>query len=173
MSTLTVTVKQHDGTTNQQYVYVRAYNTGFTGIASDTYAAGGETNSSGQVALTVPDGTYILHADPQADRRYGPQWLGSHSYGVLEQDQAVTVTVSGATAVTFNLETAQHLYGTEAEVNQVPWVWWVDTSDSDAILRLLPGEERRPFNGDRLDPLHQHVLLGPFISRADAAAAAA
>jgi len=175
MSTLTVTVKQHDGTTNQQYVLVRAYNTGYTGQASDTYVAGGETNSSGVVALTVPDGTYILHFEPTADRTYVPQWLGPHTFGVLEMDQAKVVTVSGATAVTMNLETTQHLYGTDADVqfDTVPWSWWVDTTNADAILRLLPGEERRPFNGDKLDPLYKHVLLGPFTTRAKAVTAAA
>lgn len=175
MSTLTVTVKQHDGTTNQQYVWVRAYSTGYTGQSSNTYVAGGETNGSGVIALTVPDGTYLLHAEPTADRTYEPQWLGPHQYGVLDQEAAGDVVVSGATAATIILETSAHLRGVDTDVpfDQVPWTWWVDTTDADAILRLLPGEERRPFNGDRLDDLHNHVLLGPFINRADAVTAAA
>lgn len=171
MATLTVTVEGSDGTTVQQYVIVRVYAYGPLG----TFQGQAETNSSGVATFTVANGTYTIHADPTKDRTYEPQWLGPHNYGTLDPDLVKQVTVSGNTSVTFNLEDSTVLHGvnSDTEIVQVPWTWWIDTSNGDTPIRLLPGEERRPFSGDRTDPLWEHVLLGPFLSRADAVAAAA
>jgi hypothetical protein len=149
--------------TAKQYMQVKAWNLDFQ-------VFGAETNASGDVSLTVPAGVYKVWTESNRDNVWLPQWAGKNGAGVATMDQAgeFTVADSGTTAVTFLLSDAVQLYGDATAVG-MPFLWWKDTT-ANAVIRLLPGEERRPFAGDRQDPLYKHVLAGPFTSYDDAAA---
>lgn len=164
MATLSITVKESDATTNREGVVVRAYSVVDRSlIASDT------TDSSGAASLVVADGDYWIHLYPEFDRTYAPQWVGEQNVGVFDMSQAHTIVVSGNASLTLYLASDINLFG--EDVNQPPYAWWIDRSNSDALVPLLPGDERRPFNGDKLDELYRHVLQGPYISKAAATAA--
>jgi len=162
--TLTVTVTDHGGTVVAG-VLVRAYD------ALGVFGGSATSNGSGVAVVTVAAGTYTVHVEEMNTRVYQPQWVGAHGEGVATQEQAGTFTVAdaGNVAIPVRLETDLHLFG--EEVDGAPWSFWKDTTAGGTVLRLLPGEERRPFSGDKTDPLYKHVLVGPFTTAAKAAAA--
>lgn len=148
---------------DKQYMQVKAWNLDYQVFSA-------ETDSGGNVSLTVPAGIYKVWTESNRDNVWLPQWAGENGAGVptIEQAGEFTVTDSGTTTVEFLLSDATQLYGDPTVVG-MPFLWWKDTT-ADSVIRLLPGEERRPFSGDRQDPLYKHVLAGPFTSYADAAA---
>lgn len=162
--TFTVTVTNHAGA-NFQNALVRAYD------LFGNYGGAAVTNVSGVAVVSVTAGTYNLFVEDQSTTEYQPQWVGPHGEGVADQVVAgeFTVADAGNLAVAMRLETDLHLYGEEVGPNG--YLYWKDTTNANAILLLAPGEERRPFSGDKTDPLYKHVLVGPFLSVAAATAA--
>jgi len=162
--TFTVTVTDHGGATVAGAV-VKAWDLygNYGGVAT--------TNGSGVAVVSVAAGTYVLHVEEMNTSIYDAQWVGAHGEGVADPVMAgqFTVAEAGNTAVAMRLETDLHLYGEERGSNG--YTFWKDTSAGGAVVRLAPGEERRPFSGDKTDPLYKHVLVGPFLTAAAAAAA--
>ena len=159
--TLNVNVKG-DGS-NLQYMQVKAWNLDYQWYTD-------ETDASGNASMTVVAGIYKVWVESNRNNTWLPQWAGENGAGVptIEQAGEFTVTDGGTTSVNFVLSDAQQLYG-DADVVGMPFLWWKDTTANE-VIRLLPGEERRPFSGDRQDPLYKHVLAGPFVNYDDAAA---
>lgn len=162
--TFTVTVTDHGGTVVQGVV-VKAWD------LYGQYGGVATTNASGVAVVSVTAGTYVLHAEEMSTTAYDPQWIGPHGVGVPTMEMAgqFTVADAGNLAVPMRLETDVHMYGEDR--GPIGYTFWKDTSNANAIVRLAPGEERRPFSGDKTDPLYNHVLVGPFLTAAAAAAA--
>lgn len=146
-----------------QYVQVKAWNLDYR-----SYTA--ETNATGDVSLTVDAGIYKVWVEANRDNAWLPQWVGANGAGVPTIEQAGEFAVADGGTMTVNaaLSDEVQLYGAD-DVVGMPFLWWKDTTDG-TVIRLLPGEERRPFSGDRYDPLYKHVLTGPFTTYAKAAA---
>jgi len=162
--TITLTVQDHAGVVIQ-YVQARVYDQ--FGVFGGSLA----TDATGKAVFTLPAGTYQIALEETRTNSYPPQWVGPHGVGVatqLEGDKFVLAD-AGALTPTVKLETADHMFG--AAIDGAVYSFWKDTSAAGAVLRLLPGEERRPFSGDKTDPLYKHVLVGPFLTAAKASAA--
>jgi hypothetical protein len=159
--TLTLTVQDPAGTAAPD-VEVRAYN-------GTVFAAAGRTNASGVIAFAaLPDASYKVHLNPN-DHTYPTQWANG-GYDALTAPVVATIA-GGPQAVTLKLRTAtspEELDDTLARANVV---FWKDTSAGNTVIALNPGEERTRVFDDRADPIYHHVLVGPFLTSAKAAAA--
>jgi hypothetical protein len=137
-----------------------------------TEVSRGYTDENGQVVLGGSLGTGVrIHVQP--NRADSAGWVGP--VGVIIGDGPELIDLAGSfdngeTVTAYINYMIDPLADPDAPFAPL-WTYWKDTTDDGTILRLMKGEERRPFSNDMTDPLYRHVLVGPFLTYAEAVAA--
>jgi hypothetical protein len=145
--------------------YVRVY-----GNHSGVVVASGLTDASGHFTASPGAGDFFIHVEPDDTASLAPQFLGSQTAGNGVADLAHAGYWDGISDVTVRMLEDFYLSMDGNPIDRVVYLYWKDTTDS-AILRLAAGEERTRCFQDVNDPIYLHALVGPFLSRAKAAAA--